>query len=360
MGFFSRGTKEDHSDWVPEKAFVLDAEAPLEHAPSFGKGSQHSIGLLIDSGAGARQLSVHAKHDADKWLVPGMDVGVRVDPGDADHVEIAWEELPSIEARVAAGDPALVDPIGAERRVSQARRLPPSDRAERLKEALAAAAAAPAPPGKVRAVAIVATIRGRSRIDGYGDHATSYSDDSAAVLSINMPGRAPYAVFEPKFKCPKGMEAAVSQELPALVSAGDPSEIEVVWAEVQSDATYSAGLVADRLAGWTAEKAGQERSLADAGGAASEAIAAGSPNDAADTIAGLMASMTQALGGAAPGATPPGVTPPGVFNADAIAQQRAASIKAALARTQDPAARKAMIDNFRAMGYEVDADDVTG
>jgi hypothetical protein len=303
-----------------------------------------------------------------------MDVGVRVDPGDADNVEIAWEELPSIEARVAARDPTLVDPIGAEQKVSDARRLPPSDRADRLKDALAAAAAAPALPGRLRAVAMVATIRGRSWMDD-GTHATSYSNDSAAVLSINVPGRAPYAVFEPKFQCPRGMESAVSQELPALVSDSDPREIEVLWAEVQSDATYGAGLVADRLAGWTAEKGRQAGSLADASGAASEAIAGGSPNDAADTIAGLMASMTQSLGGAAPGVTapgvsapgvsapgvtPPGVTPPGVFNADAIAQQRAASIKAALARVQDPAARKAMIDNYRAMGYEIDADDVTG
>jgi hypothetical protein len=350
MGFFSRGTKEDHSDWVPGTAFVLDAEAPVEHAPSFGKGSQHSIGLLIDSGAGARQVSVHAKHDAEKWLVPGMDVAVRVDPGDADNVEIAWEELPSIEARVAAGDPTLVDPIGAEQKVAQARRLPPSDRAERLKDALAAAAAAPAPAGKLRAVAMVATIRGRARMDGYGDHTTSYCDDSAAVLSINVPGQAPYAVFEPEFKCPKGMEAAVSQEMPALVSAGDPGEIEVLWGEVQSDATYGAGLLADRLAGWTGEKADQAQSLADAGAAASEAIAGGSPKDAADTIAGLMASMTQSLGGGAPGA----------FNADALAQQRAASIKATLAQVKDPASRKAMIDQYRAMGFEIDADDVAG
>ena len=63
-----------------------------------------------------------------------------------------------------------------------------------------------------------------------------------------------------------------------------------------------------------------------------------------------MASMTQALGGAAPG----------VFNAEAIARQRAASIKAALARVQDPAARKAMIDQYRAMGYEIDTEDATG
>jgi hypothetical protein len=354
VGFFNRGTTEDHLDWVHEKAFVLYAEAPVEHAPSFGKGSQRSIGLLIDSGAGGRQVTVHAKHDAEKWLVPGMDVGVRVDPGDAANVEIAWDELPSIEARVAAGDPTLVDPIGAETRVSTARRLPPSDRAERLKDALAAAAAAPAPPGKLRAVAMVATIRGRSWMNG-GEHATSYSNDSAAVLSINVPGRAPYAVFEPKFKCPKGMEAAVSQELPALVSASDRGEIDVLWAEVQSDVTYGAGLVAGGLAGWTAEKAAQAGSLADAGDAVSEAIAGGSPTDAVDTIAGLMASMTQSLGGAAPG-----VNPPGVFNADAVAQQRAASIKAALARAQDPVARKAMIDQYRAMGYEIDADDVTG
>jgi hypothetical protein len=318
MGFFSRGTREDHSGWVPEQAFVLDAEAPVEHAPSFGKGSQRSIGLLIDSGAGPRHVSVHAKHDADKWLVPGAVVGVRVDPDDADNVEIAWDELPSIEARVAAGDPTLVDPIGAEQRVSQARGLPPSDRAERLKEALAAAAAAPAPPGKLRAVAMVATIRGRQWMDA-GEHATTYSIASAAVLSINVPGAAPYAVFEPKFKCPKGMEAAVSQELPALVSASDPGEIDVLWDEVQSDATYGATLVAARVAGSSAVQA---QSLAAASGAMSEAIAGASP----------------------------------VFNADAIAQQRAASIKAALARVQDPAARKAMIDQYRAMGYEVDAD----
>ena len=119
-----------------------------------------------------------------------------------------------------------------------------------------------------------------------GEHATSYSNDSAAVLSVNVPGRAPYAVLEPKFKCPKGMEAAVSQELPALVSAGDLGEIEVLWAEVQSDVTYGAGLIADRLTGWTAEKAGQAGSLADASGAVSEALAGGTPSDAADTIGG--------------------------------------------------------------------------
>ena len=57
---------------------------------------------------------------AEQWLVPGMEVQVALHPSRPDHVEIDWTTVPAIEARVAAGDPALADPIGARRRVAHA------------------------------------------------------------------------------------------------------------------------------------------------------------------------------------------------------------------------------------------------
>jgi hypothetical protein len=55
-----------------------------------------------------------------------------------------------------------------------------------------------------------------------------------AVLAVNIPGGAPYAVFKPRFKHPHGKGNLIGAGLPALVSSSDPSDVEVLWDEMLS------------------------------------------------------------------------------------------------------------------------------
>ncbi len=48
----------------------------------------------------------------DKSLLAGSVLPVRVDPADPERLEIRWEEVPTIEQRIAAGDPVILDPEG--------------------------------------------------------------------------------------------------------------------------------------------------------------------------------------------------------------------------------------------------------
>ena len=52
-----------------------------------------------------------------------------------------------------------------------------------------------------------------------------------AVLSVNVPGQAPYALLERRFKRPRGMAGLI---VPALVSSSDPTDVEVLWDEFSS------------------------------------------------------------------------------------------------------------------------------
>ncbi len=56
-----------------------------------------------------------------KSLLAGSVLPVRVDPTDPDRLEIRWEEVPTIEQRVAAGDPVILDPEGTWESVAASR-----------------------------------------------------------------------------------------------------------------------------------------------------------------------------------------------------------------------------------------------
>ena len=141
------------------------------------------------------------------WLVPGQEVSVAVS---GDRLEIDWDQVPSMQARAAANDPTLADPIAARRKAARALGLTSADtgnaRTERFRCALEQRSAQPAPPGQVRAVALLATIRGRRRIVGDAGNGSThdtltYERKSAAVLSVHVLRRTPYALYRPRFKC---------------------------------------------------------------------------------------------------------------------------------------------------------------
>jgi hypothetical protein len=181
-----------------------------------------------------------------------MDVEVTYGPDE--RFEVAWALVPSMEARAAANDPALADPIGARRNVAHALGLTRADtgsaRTERFERALEEASTRSAPAGRRRAVALIATIRGRRKIVGDSENAAThdqvtYRRPSAAVLAVNVPGSAPYALYVGRFKCEVDLLEPLWIPLPALVSAGDPTDVEILWDEVPG---HDAQLT-DRIAG---------------------------------------------------------------------------------------------------------------
>jgi hypothetical protein len=94
----------------------------------------------------------------------------------------------------------------------------------------------PAPAGKTWAIVHVAAITVTVRADeSSSENNPSRKEVSAgrrkAVLSVNVPGRRPYALLQRKFRRPRGMAGLV---VPALVSSSDPTDVEVLWDELAS------------------------------------------------------------------------------------------------------------------------------
>jgi hypothetical protein len=320
VGFFGRrhAPDRDQATAATTTGLVIEAAAPPEGTPSIGPGSNAPLRILADLGSGRRCYDARIRMTEAHWLVPGMDVEVMLDPDHPDRFEVVWDSIPSMEARAASGDPALADPVAARRRVAHALGLTQADtgtaRTERVERALEHAGSTPAPPGKQRAVALIATIRGRRRIVGDPENAAThdqvtYKRASAAVLAMNVPGQAPYALYVPRFKCEVDLLEPLWMPLPALVSAVDPTDVEILWAEVPG---HDAQLM-DRVAGSVAAQ--QART----------------------------AQVDQFARGALP-------------DRSQMQQLAADSAKRALQYVQDPAMRKMLIDQYRAAGIEVGDD----
>jgi hypothetical protein len=303
-------------------ALVIDADAPPEGAPPMGAGSHGTARLLIDPGPHQRVMTTKFRFKADRWLVPGMQVPLAIDAEHPDQSGIDWDAVPSMEDRVAANDPVLADPLGARRRVAEAQGLP-APQTTAFDQALEQARTAPAPEGKLRAVVLVVSVRGQAwdNPDGAG-HGVTDERKSAAVLSVNVPGRAPYAVYQRKFKFPHLRRDLTGAGLPALVAAGEPDDVDIQWDELPD--------IGDQLS------------------------------------ARISSSLEQALGATAwmPGSTPAGSQMPGAAAGwqalEAMAPQMMDMVtqnaRRALQFVQDPAQRAMLIEQYRAAGIPVDDD----
>ena len=98
-------------------ALVVEAEPPLDNLLKVGKRTHGSVRILIGEGPDAIYvLGGRHPRDRDHWLVRGMAVPVSIDRVDPEDFEVAWEEIPSMPERATAGEPALVDPLGARKR----------------------------------------------------------------------------------------------------------------------------------------------------------------------------------------------------------------------------------------------------
>jgi hypothetical protein len=360
MGFRRSGEKGEGG--VRAKALVVDAEAPPKGGSRFSRISKATIRILVDAGSGPiyTARSDHLKQE--QWLVAGMEVPVTIDPAQPDGFEVDWEAIPPIEERAAANDPTLADPAGARRKALEAlesagvwgpdmsaapggmgelaARSQEAQKAatpDRFAEAMEKAAQEPAPAGKVRAVVRISTIRpkitGGSGPDGSGPSSITTSGKCNAVLSVNVPGQAPYAVYEKKFDSPGDRGDVTGAGLPAVVSSSDPDDVEVLWKELPSLQDAIGQRIADKMQGLQAgmqEETAMQQQMADAIKQAGAAPPAGSAPGAAQAMGQLNPQMK------------------------AIMAQNA---KRALQFVQDPAQRKMLVDQYRRAGIVIDEDD---
>ena len=246
-------------------ALIVYADHPLDNKVKLGKKSRGTVRIVVETDSDPIYAANRFKLDKDHWLLPGQEIEVTLDPKHPDDFEIDWDAIPSIEERVAADDPTLTDPLGMQQKMEEkiesvtnvfaTQKIPIPDslrplvekarsgmpRGDRFKEAMDKAAQAEAPPGKQRAVVLVATRTATLATEGGdadGGGGTTVRTDSMrgndSVLSVNVPGMAPYAVFKPRLKRPRNVADVNKSGFPALVSSTDPTDVEILWDEMPS------------------------------------------------------------------------------------------------------------------------------
>jgi hypothetical protein len=146
------------------------------------------------------------------------------------------------------------------------------------------------------------------------------------VLAVNVPGRAPYAVFEPKFEHPGGKGGLVGAGLPALVSSTDPSDVEVLWDELLS----------------SRKQMKQDRQTADA-----------AVSDARERVAQFEARMTEVSSGGPP-APPVAPGPPGTPQIPAQAREMMIKNAKLALQSVPPAMRESLVQQYRMAGISID------
>lgn len=370
----ARGKESDSAGKGGEQmtALVVVADDPLDNYLKVGKDGRGTVRILIDTEPAPIYVARGFKLDRDHWPVRGMELPVTIDPAKPDQFEVNWAMVPSIEERTGANDPTLADPVGTRKKTMEAliasgaagpdASAAPQDIREvvvaaqaaeaksgdssglpdHFKESMDKAAQEPAPAGKTRAVVLIAaseaTLRsvgggGGDGGGGGGHKERQRSGKHAAVLAVNVPGNAPYAVFKPKFKHPGGKGSAMGAGLPALVSSSDPTDVEVLWDELPS--------IKD-----------QARQTA------SEAMQA-----TGDRMVEATKAMSEAFQqpGPPPGAAAPAPGAAGVPQMPANMQaMMAQNAKRALEFTKDPEMRKMLIQQYRAAGIKIDEEDEAG
>ena len=337
MGLFDKRAKRDPDDASAPRstALVLAADAPPQGAPSHGRDSQGSIRVLVDTAAGShQQLTTTFTYADNHWLAVGMDAPVILDPGRPDTFEVDWSAVPSMQQQVDANHPALADPFATARRIAELLGVTPSEKTasqfERLQTAVSEAGTKTSPAGRLRAVAIMVTVRGRySSSDGAdvgGPTRTSVSllSNSPAVLSVWIPGEQPYAAYLPKFKVPKSHLTLPGEPMPAAVSGSDRQDVEILW----SDMTGLGDQIAARIS--------------DTSRASSQLDAAMSRQVEAATAA----AVTTGAPFAAPG-----------MSSD-MRQVMIDNLKRSLSSIPDPAQRQQVLDQYRVMGLDIKPEEL--
>jgi hypothetical protein len=284
------------------------------------------VWAVTDIGNGPVTIRSVVDLDRERWLVPGTPAVIDVDPARLDQVRpftVDWSSVPPIQDRVAANDPVLADPRAARAKATQAltgtaRPAEPAQPAKRgmfghgstdftpssgpgLKmrpwaaacaDAIAATASTPAPPGKMRVVAIVSAMRMMFTGLGHDRQGRPDPDDdeknglyaksmrgNETVFSVNVAGRAPWAVWVPDFQAPRRRPVYRAPELypwlPALMPVDGRGPLEILWDDVtelsQQVQQLAAGSASAQMAQAAAAMQAWQARMTDMAGPAGEA-----------------------------------------------------------------------------------------
>lgn len=252
-------------------ALVVTAGLPPLNKGVTGFGDW--VFVVADLGSGPTVIRSVVDLDRDRWLVPGTTVTIDVNPvrlGQVQAFTVDWASVAPIRDRVAAGDPALADPRAARVAAATARTAAapsPSPAPVGVRNSRSAPCSGPilevaswsaacddaisrtgaTGDGTVRAVAIISAMRmlfsdlthdGQGRPNPQLDREMLFywrkRAGNETVLSINIAGRPPYAVFVPDFDAPAEKPATIAPWLypwlPVLISSS--GAIDVRWDEV--------------------------------------------------------------------------------------------------------------------------------
>jgi hypothetical protein len=252
---FGIGKKQQETEaGATVAALVTATDDPIDNVdgPNSHSLAQTQVLASHPSGAivGVRGLLLDPEH----WLVEGMTVPVSIDPANPNAFEIDWTNVPSIQDRVASHDPSLLDPMAARLKNWDALaaagfhepdldQVAPRLLTMEMASMRARLAAEPdafarqlsglvgldAPDGKRRALVQIATTTATWEGPRMGLHHRERLGKHAVVLSVSLPGEGPYAVFVKSFDHKHREYDDNNPGLPALVSADDPTDIEVLW-----------------------------------------------------------------------------------------------------------------------------------
>ena len=239
-----------------DTALVVEAQPPIDNVLKTGSLTHSDVRILVGEGSDGRLLlGSHHRRDPEHWIVPGEQVPVAIDSANPQGFEVAWDLIPSMPERVAAREPALVDPIAARNNMNEAliaatsavqlSELPP-DLATAVSKAQSASAdqnpieallsqadGASAQDGRQRAVVVIATQVVKIVSEGMGDQAErnrpTREGKHDAVLAVYVPGQQPYAVYVEKLKHPRHSGVAGIGGIPATISPTDPNDIDLDW-----------------------------------------------------------------------------------------------------------------------------------
>ncbi len=334
-------------------ALVVAAEQPLDNRVMVGEQSRGTVRIVVEDASPPIAASKTFKLDRTHWLVTGMTIPVIVDPARPAAFEIVWEDIPSIQDRVAASDPVLADPRAARAHASEVNQqvtiaanlggLPPEVRSmiaqynkpvssdDRFAAAIEAARGRQAPEGRVSAAVLVATSTATSKTAQGGDEDSNdkyrtMEGKHDVVLAVTVPDRAPYPVFVHDFRRPRGRHDLFGAGLPATVSELDPNDIVVLWDEVATDQSQLDAKVAEEMHGVT------------------------------DTMQQTLAAAQQAMTQQAPGqpvqpgfAANPGLSPQ-------MRDMMLQNAQMALRTVTDPGMRAMLIQQYRLAGIPIDEE----
>ncbi len=374
MSLFKRRPDGPDQAWIRVTALVVRADVPAVGAPWIGGFARGTVQVLAElPGVGRRQLSNDFRLKSEHWLVPGLEITIAIDPANPGQFDVDWSTVPPMEQLVAQNHPALADPFAASRHIAEVVGITPSAKTaalhERVQKAVAEAPSKPARPGYRPAVGYVTTIRGRyqgsSNESDSGSGGVRFDRESPAVLSVMLPGRAPYALYVPKFAYPSKRTIIRTEPLPVLVSESNPADFIVVWNEVgdlfgqvgarRGDTLRSALALAQQMQAAQAQAAQAQQAQYQQYLQGGQYVPPGYPGavpPGAEPPPGVAADSPSAVPPGHPGALPPaaGLTP----------EMRAALLDN-LKRTllyAHPQQRQMVLNQYRAMGLEFNEDDL--